>query len=170
VYSFGLILREPTVQTNRSSPDYLNSICERVEALCLGSIAGFTICDPQRSHIERALFPKLPSSFSAAITNVPLEPSSFGSCVQAIARGEVITCEDIESDTCFDSRWRGVCLDHGLRSIQSRPMFVNGIPCGTFVLAFREPRAESSWNDSLMKFAADAAAAAISQGIADPGK
>src|SRR4026208_1747639 len=97
----------------------LDDLCAKVEALAPGSIAGVTISNSAYTHIERALFPTLPFSFSAAITHVPLEPSNFGSCVKAIARGETITCPDIPHDTLFDPRWRQVCLDHGLGAIQS---------------------------------------------------
>lgn len=135
----------------------LISLCEKVELLAPGSVAGLTICDPAFTRIESAIFPHLPDTFSTAITNVPLEPSNFGSCVQAIARAQAVTCEDIEKDAFFDSQWRKVCLDHGLRAIQSRPIFLNDKPRGTFVLAFPQPRMESEWNASLMIFAADAA-------------
>jgi hypothetical protein len=121
-----------------------------------------TLSNVEHTHIERALFPTLPFSFSAAITHVPLEPAGFGSCVKAIARGETITCGDIQHDTVFDARWRKVCLDHGLKAIQSRPVYVDGKPRGTFVLAYREPKLESEWNAALMTFAADAAGEALS--------
>ena len=120
----------------------LGNLCSKVEGLAPGSVAGLTISNPGYTHIERALFPTLPYSFSAAITHVPLEPADFGSCVKAISVGRPITCPDIESDRLFDPRWRQVCLDHGLRAIQSRPIFVDGKPRGTFVLAFREPKSE----------------------------
>jgi GAF domain-containing protein len=151
---------------NRAMSDSLRSLCARVEALAPGSIAGLTICNAGHTHIENALFPNLPFSFSAAITHVPLQPADFGSCVQAIARGEPITCADISNDICFDPRWRQVCLDHGLRALQSRPVYVNGQPRGTFVLAFREPRHESDWDAALMTFAADAAGEALGKEMA----
>jgi GAF domain-containing protein len=54
--------------------------------------------------------------------------------------------------------WRRLNLDHGLRSLQSRPVYLrDGTPYGTFVLAYREPRKETDWDVALMKFAADAA-------------
>jgi GAF domain-containing protein len=140
----------------------LTNLCARVEALSPGSIAGMTLSNEAHTHIERALFPNLPFSFSAAITHVPLEPSGFGSCVKAIARGETITCSDITSDDLFDPRWRKVCLDHGLQAIQSRPVYVDGKPRGTFVLAYRHPKPESEWDVALMTFAADAASKALS--------
>jgi len=135
----------------------LGNLCSKVEALAPGSFAGITLSNAGHTHIERALFPTLPYSFSAAITHVPLEPAGFGSCVKAISRGETITCPDILNDRLFDPRWRQVCLDHGLKAIQSRPIYVDGKPQGTFVLAFREPKPESEWDQALMTFAADAA-------------
>jgi hypothetical protein len=90
-----------------------------------------------------------------------LNQLSFGSCVKAIARREVITCGDIENNRFFDPQWRQVCLDHGLKVIQSRPIFVHGKPRGTFVLAFKEVRLESDWDAALMMFAADAAGEAL---------
>lgn len=144
--------------------DALRALCSKVEGLAPGSYAGMTISNSGHTHIERALFPTLPYSFSAAITHVPLEPSDFGSCVKAISRGEAITCPDIENDRLFDPRWREVCLKHGLKAIQSRPVYVRGKPRGTFVLAFREPRAEQEWDVALMSFAADAASAVLSAG------
>ena len=139
----------------------LTSLCAKVEALAQGSRAGLTICDLGHTHIERAIFPTLPASFSSALSGVPLQPASFGSCVQAISRGEVITCGDIAKNTFFDPQWRQVCLQHGLRAIQSRPINVNGKARGTFVLAFKEARRESDWDAALMTFAADAASEAL---------
>jgi GAF domain-containing protein len=141
----------------------LGKLCSDVERLAPGSVAGVTISNAGYTHIERALFPALPYSFSAAITHVPLQPSGFGSCVKAISTGEPITCPDIQNDNLFDPRWRQVCLDHGLRAIQSRPIFVDSRARGTFVLAFREPKSESQWDIALMTFAADAAGIVLSQ-------
>jgi GAF domain-containing protein len=146
--------------------DAMRTLCSKVEGLAPGSYAGMTVSNSGHTHIERALFPTLPFSFAAAITHVPLEPADFGSCVKAIARGQPITCPDIENDKLFDPRWREVCLAHGLKAIQSRPVYVNGKPRGTFVLAFRQPRAEQDWDVALMSFAADAASQVLSAGEA----
>jgi len=139
----------------------LASLCQRVAALAPDSVSGVTLCDAANTRIERAIFPTLAPSFAAAIKGVPTEPHTFGTCVNAIGRGQVITCPDIEKDQRFDPQWRKVCLDHGLRSIQSRPIFLDGAPIGTFVLAYREPRSESDWDVTLMKFGADGSEAAL---------
>jgi GAF domain-containing protein len=141
----------------RTLDDALISLCDRVEALAPRSIAGLTICNPSRTHIERAIFPRL-SQYAAAIAAIPLSPSDFGSCVRAVARGDIITCPDITKEQRFDPRWRRLNLDHGLRSLQSRPVYLRDRrPYGTSVLAYREPRVETDWDIALMKFAADAA-------------
>lgn len=141
----------------------LIKLCHHVEALAPGSAAGMTLTDVDLTHIETALFPSLPDRFALSLRDVPLRPSSFGSCVKAIASGATITCPDVHADRIFDPQWRKVCLDYGLRSVQSRPVFVNGKARGTFVLAYREPREETEWNSALMAFAADAATAALSR-------
>ena len=143
--------------------DELKSLCASVEALAPGSAAGLTLIDMGHSRIQRAFFPSLPDAFSAALTDVPLEPSGFGSCVKAIATGRTITCPDVETDQVFDESWRKVCLLYGLKAIQSRPVFVSLKARGTFVLAYREPKPESEWDEALMIFAADAASATLSK-------
>ena len=147
-----------SLQSRSGSPDDpLISLCDHVEALASGSIAGLTICNLPRTHIERAVFPQLPQ-FAAAIRAIPLAPSDFGSCVQAIAHGEIITCPDIAEEKRFDPQWRRLCLDHGIRSLQSRPVYLRDRrPYATFVLAYRQPQIETDWDVALMTFAADAA-------------
>ena len=140
-------------------------LCQRVEALAARSVAGMTLTDKDQTHIERALFPTLPDAFSLALTDVPLIPSSFGPCVKAIACGQTITCADIERDGVFDPQWRKVCLDYGLKSVQSRPVYVRGTARGTFVLAFKELRPETDWDIALMTFAADAETRALSNQV-----
>jgi GAF domain-containing protein len=140
-----------------SLDEALISLCGRVESLAPESIAGLTICNPSRTHLERAVFPRLPE-FADAIKSIPLSPSNFGSCVRAVARGEIITCPDIAEEERFDPTWQRLCLDHGIRSLQSRPVLLrDGKPYASFVLAYREPRQETDWNAALMAFAADAA-------------
>lgn len=140
----------------------LGKLCAHVEALAPGSAAGLTLIDDDHTHIQRAIFPSLPDGFAMALTGVPLLPPAFGSCVKAIAMGQTITCPDIHADQNFDEQWRQVCLDYGLRAIQSRPVFVNQKARGTFVLAYRLPKPEGEWDAVLMTFAADAASDTLS--------
>jgi len=160
--------KSPEILRRETLDGALTSLCDHVEALASGSIAGLTICNPARTHLERAIFPQLPK-FAAAITTIPLSPSNFGSCVQAVASGEIITCPDIAQEKRFDPQWQRLCLDHGIRSLQSRPVYLHDRkPFATFVLAYREPRDETEWNVALMTFAADASSL-ILQSDADVG-
>jgi GAF domain-containing protein len=95
-----------------------------------------------------------------------LTPSDFGSCVRAVAHGEIITCSDIAEEKRFDPQWQRLCLDHGIRSLQSRPVYLRGrMPYATFVLAYRQPREETDWDVALMTFAADAAGLMIQSAL-----
>lgn len=143
--------------------DALRALCAHVEAMAPGAIAGLTLVDEGRTRIGEALFPSLPAGFSQALTDVPLQPSEFGSCVKAIATGKTITCPDVECDQLFDGRWRQVCLQYGLKAVQSRPVYVGEKARGTFVLAYRAAKPENEWNAALMTFAADAASKALSK-------
>jgi hypothetical protein len=58
---------------------------------------------------------------------------------------------------------RKVCLEFGLRSIRSRPVYVEGKSRGTFVLAYKIAQPEAEWDVALMSFAADAATQALSK-------
>ncbi|MGB8186844.1 MAG: GAF domain-containing protein [Pseudolabrys sp.] len=148
-----------------SLDDDLISLCDRVEALVPGSIAGLTICNSSRTHLERAVFPQLPQ-FAAAIAAIPLTPSDFGSCVRAVAHGEIITCPDIAEEKRFDPQWQRLCLDYGIRSLQSRPVYLRGgMPYATFVLAYMQAREETAWDVALMTFAADAAGLMIQSAL-----
>ena len=96
----------------------LISLCDRVEVLAPGSIAGLTICNPPRTRLERAIFPRLPR-YAAEIVEIPLSPNNFGSCVRAVACGEIITCPDIANEQRFDPAWQNMNLRHGSRSLPS---------------------------------------------------
>ena len=155
-----------SLQSRQASlDDDLISLCDHVEAVAPGSIAGLTICNPSRTHLERAVFPHLPQ-FAAAIAAIPLTPSDFGSCVRAVAHGEIITCPDIAQEKRFDPQWQRLCLDYGIRSLQSRPVCLRGgVPYATFVLAYRRARDETAWDVALMTFAADAAGLIIQSAL-----
>ena len=136
----------------------LRRLCPRIEALAPGSTAGVTLCNATRSQIDRGIFPSLDPSFSAAITAISTAEPYFGSCVESGAASASVTASDIATETRFDPAWRDLCLAYGIRSLQSRPVIVDGEAIGSFVLAYPEPRDESEWDAALMAFGADAVA------------
>ncbi len=141
--------------------DALISLCARVEALVAGSLAGVTLCNRARTEIERALFPSLPHSFADGLTHSDLQRHNTAS-VRAITTATTITCVDLASDEFFDPSWRNHCLHHGVRAMQSRPIYLcRPLPYGTFVLAFRERRPKICWDMALMDLAADGVSSAM---------
>jgi two-component sensor histidine kinase len=124
------------------------SLAERLEP---GSVAGVTIVDRAERSLEMAVFGSVDRAFSDAIAGVPLGPPHVGTCAQALYRGEVVTSENLATDTRFAKEWVQLCQDHGIRSCRSHPIrTANGNPLGTFMLGYREPRESGSFDDRLM--------------------
>jgi GAF domain-containing protein len=115
----------PFVETLRA----VISLAGRLEP---GSIAGATIVDRAERSLEMAVFGSVDRAFSDAIAGVPLGPPHVGTCAQALYRGEVVTSEDLATDTRFAKEWVQLCEDHGIRSCRSQPIrTANGNPLGT---------------------------------------
>ena len=116
-----------------------------------GSIAGVTIVDRAERSLEMAVFTAVDRAFADAIAGVSLGPPHVGTCAQALYRGEVVTSENLETDTRFAKEWRQLCEDHGIRSCRSQPIrTAQGSPLGTFMLCFRQPRAIGGFDKGLM--------------------
>ncbi len=137
-------------------------LCKRVEALTPGSRTGVCIVSADGGMLERAVFPSLPDSFQSAIRNIPMGAPYFGNCTAAMNGREIITTEDFATEARFDERFVEHCMQHSIRSLQSRPVFdSDGKPLGTFVMGFGVPRTATDWNEALMAFAADAVTALL---------
>ena len=135
------------------------ALAERLEP---GSIAGVTIVDRAERNLERAVFGSVDRAFSDAIAGVPLGPPHIGTCAQALYRGEVVTSENLATDTRFAKEWIQLCLQHGIRSCRSQPIrTTNGNPLGTFMLCYPEPREVSRFDDHLMTVCASLAELAL---------
>ena len=112
------------------------------EELQPGAIVGGAIIDGRSATFDRALFPSLPASFVSTLRHSPIAPPYIGTCAQALCEDRLVVCPDVATDTRFDAGWRRLYLDFGLQSVQSAPVFgFNGKALGTFVMAFRQPRA-----------------------------
>ena len=81
----------------------------------------------------------------------------FGACTAAMDTGAIITSCDLADDSRFDEMFVRLCIDHGIRSLQSRPVYgEQRKPIGTFVMGYHEPREVRDFDVALMEFAADA--------------
>ncbi len=142
--------------------DTIEAVIALVERLEPGSIAGVTIVDRAERNLERAIFGSVDRAFSDAIAGVPLGPPHVGTCAQALYRGEVVTSENLATDTRFAKEWITLCLDHDIRSCRSQPIrTANGAPLGSFMLCYREPRQVSRFDDHLMVVCASLAELAL---------
>lgn len=121
--------------------EVLSAIIDLAEAARPGSIAGVTIVDRAAHSLESAIFPSVDPIFASSIAGVPLGPPHVGTCAQALYRGEVVTSEDLLTDTRFSAEWIGLCEANDIRSCLSHPILSDhGIPLGTFMLCFRSAR------------------------------
>ena len=138
------------------------SLCDRVDRLASGCRTGICIANSERTALERAIFPNLPPSFQSCIKDIPMGPPYFGSCTAAMDGDVIITCHDMASEARFDERFVATCVQHGILSLQSRPVHGrDGKPIGTFVMTFPEPREANDFNVAVMDFAAEAVSALL---------
>lgn len=151
--------------TARNEPidTVLAELCRRLEVLVPGATVGVCILDRASRVFERAVFPSLRGTFAEGIKGARVAQRP-GSCAVAIYEGTTVTSENIEADDRFQDAWRRLSLDHGIRSIQSRPVFsASGISLGTFVLGFKEQRASSAFDEEVAAAGAGLAGIALSR-------
>jgi GAF domain-containing protein len=142
---------------NATIDESIASICNQAEALAPETKTGVCIASADRSVLRRALFPNVPVSFQSCIKEIPMDPPYFGACNAVIRDGVVVTCDDLTKESRFHPNFVSLCVQHGIASLQSRPVFGRDEkPIGTFVMACSQPRAENSFDAALMRFAADA--------------
>lgn len=138
------------------------TLCQRVEALAPGATTGVCIASPDHARLERAIFPSLPRSFQATLTDLPMGPPYFGCCTAAMDGNTVITVHDLDHESRFDESFVRACLNHGIKSIQSRPVYGRDQqPIGTFVMGYGEPSEDQRFDAPYMEFAADAVGALL---------
>lgn len=138
------------------------TLCQRVEALAQGSRTGVCIASADHSKLERAFFPSLPPTFQAALTELPMGPPYFGCCTAAMDGNTIITIHDLDHESRFDESFIRACLSHGIKSLQSRPVYGrDGKPIGTFVMGYGNPSEDQRFAAPYVEFAADAVAALL---------
>jgi hypothetical protein len=138
------------------------SLCNRVEAIAPHCRTGVSIASIDGTQLARAIFPNLPKTFQSSIKDLPMGAPYFGACTAAMDGNAVITSHDLATESRFDARFIQLCLAHGIRSLQSRPVCGrDGRPVGTFVMGYAEPRDARDFDAALMAFAADAVGALL---------
>lgn len=141
----------------------LADVCRGVEGMVEGAIVGISILDRAACVFESAVFPSLGESFESGIRGARVADKP-GTCAVAIYNGEVVTSQNVADDTRFWNEWRALNLQHGIRSIQSRPFFSpEGIALGTFVAGFREQRALGDFEEQAFALGARLSALALTR-------
>ena len=125
------------------SDDALVAACALAELFEPNTIFGYTTIDDRRpvATFQTAVYPRLPSWPFSKAHDVPITRPYVGTCAQAICEGRIITCSNIATEINFNPTWRAACMQFGLRSVQSAPVFgFDGRPLGTFVTASHQSR------------------------------
>lgn len=104
--------------------------------------------------------PSLAPSYTSLIDGVKIGPA-VGSCGTAAYLRQPVIVENIETDPLW-SAYRGVALEHGLRSCWSAPVLgAGGVLLGTFALYSTAPRAPSAKEIQLISMACNLAGIAM---------
>jgi PAS domain S-box-containing protein len=120
-----------------SLSNMLGELCRLVEEQTTHGIASILLSDGNRLWLGGA--PSLPTSYTAAIDGIPIDPS-VGSCGAAAFTREQVIVEDIGTDPKWVN-FRAKALLHGLRACWSTPILsAEGHVIGTFAIYFRQSR------------------------------
>src|SRR5262245_5834832 len=125
------------------SDDALVAACALAELFEPNTIVGYTTIDNRRpvATFQTAVYPRLPSWPFSKAHEVPITRPYAGTCAQAISEGRIATCSNIATEINFKPTWRAACMQFGLRSVQSAPVFgFDGRPLGTFVMGSHQSR------------------------------
>jgi PAS domain S-box-containing protein len=140
----------------------LSAITESVSRLSPGLRACVLLANPQIRYFEDCYSAQLPNSFAAAIRRQPISEMAFGTCSQAVFKGESVACESIAADARWEQSWRWHCLEHGIQACHSEPIRGrSGQTIASLMLCFAEPRLINPWERDVAKFACAVASVAI---------
>src|SRR5262245_3494115 len=125
------------------SDDALVAACALAELFEPNTIVGYITIDGRGRvpTFQTAIYPRLPTWPFSKVHGVPITRPYVGTCAQAMCEGRIITCSNIATEINFNPTWRAACMQFGLRSVQSAPVFgFDGRSLGTFVTASHQSR------------------------------
>lgn len=95
-----------------------------------------------------------------------MQPPYVGCCTAAMDENRVITIHDINTEGRFSELFVRACIEHGIKSLQSRPVYGREKkPIGTFVMGYPEPSDDQKFDAPFMEFAADAVGALLQKDL-----
>jgi GAF domain-containing protein len=145
----------------------LASIIATIEALSTSDVIGSVLLlDADGSHLRHGAAPGLPAEYVDAIDGSEIGPAA-GSCGTAAYRREAVIVDDIERDPLW-ADYRHLAAAANLRACWSTPIFsTGGELLGTFAMYYRERRAPTADDLSLISLFVRTVAATIEHARSD---
>jgi diguanylate cyclase (GGDEF)-like protein/PAS domain S-box-containing protein len=141
-------------------PDILGYVTQLVEQQTTGLISSIMLLSDDGRHLQIGGGGSLSPDYCAAVDGIEIGPSA-GSCGTAAFLKEPVMVADIERDPLWTD-FRDIALAHGLRACWSEPLFASdGNLVGTFACYFREIRAATEDEISLVRILSGVAAVAV---------
>jgi len=138
----------------------LDALCRLVEKLAGGTLSSILLLDPNAGCLRHGAAPSLPASYTEAVDGLAIGPAA-GSCGTAAYRGTPVGVSDIAADPLW-ADYRDLALAHGLRACWSTPIRSSeGRVLGTFAIYFRQPRARTPYERSIIEHVTHLASIAI---------
>jgi formate hydrogenlyase transcriptional activator len=140
--------------------EILDHLCRAIDAQSPEIMSTVLLMDPDGKRLWPVAGPRIPSSWTQAITPLTIGPS-VGSCgTAAYLKKQVIVSDVVNDPLCVD--FRNAALSHGLRASWSQPLLSrNHEVLGTFALYYHEPRVPTASDIQLIERAAQVALIAI---------
>ena len=153
------------IAAGRDLPEVLEAIVRSVEAQDPNILCSILLLDEARERLLVGAAPGLPDSYNQAIHGTLIGPKA-GSCGTALFLGRKVIVESIATDPLWED-YKDLAEAAGLASCWSAPIFVEGVPLGTFAIYQSQPSKPSTEDIAFIETAADLAAIAIGRHRSD---
>jgi PAS domain S-box-containing protein len=138
----------------------LDTLCQRVDEICLDSQCTIMLLDPDGKHLRRGAGPSFPDTYLNAIDGIEIGPS-VGSCGTASYRKEQVIVSDVTTDPLW-AGYREFARGYGVRACWSTPILNSaGDVLGTFGISWRVPRSPTEIHQHIISQVTHLAAVAI---------
>ncbi len=145
-----------------SLAEILEDLCRTIDSQNPEIISTVLLMDPDGKRLWPAAGPRVPASWTRAITPLTIGPR-MGSCGTAAFLKQPVIISDIANDPLFDvENYRGLALSNGLRASWSQPLLSKSQEVlGTFAMYYNQPRSPIRSDLELIDGAAQIARIAI---------
>ena len=141
--------------------DILDGLCRAIDAHAPDAISTILLMDPDGKRLWPTAGPRVPSSWTAAISPLEIGPRE-GSCGTAAYLKERVIVSDVTKDPRWPDAYRDVALSYGLHASWSEPLISKDDEVlGTFAMYYAEPRSPNSSDLELIEAAGHIARIAI---------